>query len=119
MLAILIPEIVLPVRTSRRDVRLMGSRDDSYQESRSKVEYGSQNTTDLPRDPHAFRLFTLGPDKVEEEGRSENESDEDAGEDVVGASTHIVVVEDLLLVVRLRLHLPLSVYVICIAMNDQ
>ena len=56
------------------------------------MENDSQDAAYPPRQKYAFRFVSFGPEEIEEECGSEDEGDEHASEDVVGAGTYVVVV---------------------------
>ena len=68
--------------------------DDRNPQCGSQVKANSQHSSHLPCDPYSLRLFSFGPDEIEEKGCAEDESDVDASPDVVGCGSDIVVVVD-------------------------
>lgn len=57
-----------------------------------QVKDDRQWAANLPCQTNTRDLMPFGPEQVEEEGRAENESDKDAGEDVVRRRADVVVV---------------------------
>jgi hypothetical protein len=58
------------------------------------VKADCQHATNFPCDPYALRLFPFRPDEIEEERRTENERNVNAGPDVVGSCSDVIVVAD-------------------------
>lgn len=73
-------------------ISLISCYDDRHRQgARQRYDCDSHGTY-LPGPLHTASLASLRPEKVEEEGRSEDEGDRDAGKDVEGGSSHDVVV---------------------------
>lgn len=65
---------------------------DSHGNTTSKVDEDTGNGRKFPGNSDTMVLVSLRPDQVEEESATEDGSDVDSGEDVVGRDTNIVVV---------------------------
>lgn len=106
------PELRIEGSNMRDDIGSLPHGDDGKGEGAGEMENGCQHAAHLPRNQHSSALVPLRPDQVEEEGRAKDEGDKHAGEDVVAARAHVVVVVHLDPVRGDGLNLPLSLDVV-------
>jgi len=77
------------------------------------MKNNGEHTAHFPSSPHRFVLISLRPEKIEEERGTKDKGHEDAGKDVVGCGTDIVVVRDVDSVICDSLYSSLSIGVVC------